>query len=126
MMSKYLVYAGILAGVWFLGYSMRPEPEVKIVEKIVKQKEIVEKIRIIESPDGTKTTIIDRRSKEKSKSELKKHIIPSKKDWIVGVGKHISKDVYSISVSRRVLGDIYVGGEYNTGQGVLVHLAVTF
>lgn len=117
----------IALGLGFLaGYMLQPEPELKIVEKVVQQKEIEEKIVIVERKDGTKVTTIDRSSKERTQTDKLTHKTPAKKDWKVGIGRHISKDIYTVSASRRVLGDIYVGIQADQHGSVIAQVEILF
>jgi hypothetical protein len=94
------------------------------VEKIINRERVVTKIE--ERPDGSKTTIIV--SDKDKRSEVTK---PTKKDWHVGAlsstdfltGKPTS---FGISVDRRILGDLYLGVQAQTGSPVMLRLSYSF
>lgn len=119
---------GLIAiAVGFLaGYMLRPEPEVKIKEVVKVEKQVDEKIVVVESPDGTKTTTIDRTSKTKAAKSLDVSKKNPQKDWLLGAHTNLTGTVFGGSVHRRVLGDIYVGGSVDTMGDVLVGVTLLF
>jgi hypothetical protein len=114
-----LTYAlvGMLAG--FLLTAYYKESNVIEVDKIQERERVV--TRIVERPDGSKTTEI---IKETDKTETHLSKKSAKKDWLVGVTSSLNENTpnYGVQVSRRVILDLYVGGYAKTdGElGVIV------
>lgn len=89
-------------------------PKKNIIEEKIVYKDrttTVTKEVIVERPDGTKETYRDIVKKEKNNTTIdkKEKTIP-KNDWVVGVKYELFRPVpvYTVDVSRRVVGDFYV------------------
>jgi hypothetical protein len=82
------------------------EPQIVTVDKIQNRVRVV--TRIDQRPDGSKTTVI---TKDSAKTEMHLTSKPVKKDWIVGATSSLLEPVpvFTLQVSRRILGDIYLG-----------------
>lgn len=97
--------------------------EVSLKTKNKSKTEIIETIK---KPDGE---IITRRiiKKEKNKSSFKQ-ITQVKKDWFIGVSSTVlsPEPTYSISVDRRIVGDVYIGGYVTTKKEVGISIKVSF
>ena len=115
------VSAGILVGVALTLY-MR-EPEYIKVDKIHNRDRVITKI--VERPDGSKTTEI---IKDSSKTEIHREVKSLKKDWTVGVISSVTGPVpaYGVMVSRRIIGDIFVGGYVKTDLEAGLTITYTF
>ena len=123
---KIILSGALLIGAFLLGYGMRPKPEIKIVEKIVRVKDYKEKIRVVEKPDGTKVTEIDRTSKEEAKEDKSFSQVPAQRDWLVGVAKNVAKDEYSATIGRRIFSGLYLTGQINSQIDIAVGLQIQF
>lgn len=104
------------------------ETKVKFVEV---QNKDVRTERRIESPDGTVETIITEdksviRTKGKKRSEVKIEALRPK--WRVGVQKALSPepDLFGANLSRRVLGNLWVGVYARTDQEVGLSISYDF
>ena len=122
MDTKTFSIAGVVLLVIFaIGFTVGrnnspPKIQEKIVEKIVVQKQDnIHTVTVtVEKPSGEKTTTTtqDDKSTEVVKEDKSIDIkIDSKPDWHVAVGysQNFGYDLYSLSVERRILGDVSVG-----------------
>jgi hypothetical protein len=97
------------------------------VEKI--QERVRTVTRIIERPDGSRETIIDERKETETdrKSQMKK---VAQSDWSVGLtyGPSVFKqnEVYGLTVTRRVLGNLFIGAYGRTDHEVGLALRYEF
>lgn len=98
------------------------ESNVIEVDKIQERERVV--TRIVERPDGSKTTEIIKDS-TKTEQHLKK---ASKKDWTVGVSSSINERVpiYGVQVSRRIIFDLNVGAYAKTDGELGVMVSYSF
>lgn len=111
------------AGGLYLGKQDKPKIETK---EVVKYQERVRTRTIIkERPDGSKeTTIIENRNTKGKRTATKK---VSKPDWSVGISSTIKKSpIYGAHVSRRILGDIWLGGYVRSDKEFGVNLRFDF
>ncbi len=121
--SKFVIYSIVLLAVGgSIGYTMTPTKTVtvtKTVEKVVVKRDVV--TRVIKDPSGTETTVIVDRSTENTNTEAGSRTETSRinKDWAVSgaylTGLNGKKEIVG-SVSRRVIGEVYVGA-FGTSEG---------
>lgn len=125
-MDKYK-WAGIALVIGLaVGHGLKPEPEIQIKEVVKYKKQIEEKITIKEAPDGTKVTVIDRKTKEDS---LRKFDVQQKnpqRDWLLGATRGLEADSWGISVSRRIISEVYVGAQVNQKGEATAHVLIRF
>ena len=108
---------------------------IKQKQKIVFKDRVVEHVRteIVESPDGSKKTIIIE-NKKRDVSKVSEKIVYKQDDWIASISSSVGsgKPRYSLGVQRRVLGDLFIGGYYKTDSSLIndsefgVTLSLTF
>lgn len=128
-MKKYLSY--IILGVVCFGAGWLTKPsEKEVVTKFdEKMVENVKRDQIIvteRKPDGTviRRREIKDRSEIKSQTELKQTVTVAKPQWSVGAYRDFLKPGYSLTVDRRIIGNVFVGvyGQLSetgdTGAGV--------
>lgn len=109
------VYVASCFGFYWLGGELAPE-KVKIVNQIKTEKVVEEKIRIKtvtkKLPSGeiiiTKVYQNDKKSKEKTKKDVKKVIDKVKPQWSVAFGRSLSQK-NRIAVDRRIVGPFSAG-----------------
>lgn len=132
------IIKAVLAGLLLLGigvgigrYLTPPKIQEKIVEKeVVKEKKNVKEItHIVEHPDGTKETIIDRTDKSSTTTDTSVTIdkkTSNLPDWKISAGVGLDtrnkEQYYVFGVDRRILANISVGifGTTNKQAGVMV------
>lgn len=127
MKNKIIIYsilaAVVFTGGYFTGKQNKPETQIK---EVVKFKERVRTRTIIkERPDGTKETIIveDRNTKSNTKTDIK----IGKANWSLGAMSTIKKSpVYGAQISRRLIGDLWLGGYARTDKEFGVILRFDF
>lgn len=110
-----LFVSGYGAGRYF--QPPRIETKIEVQEKEVIKKDVVTVIKEITKPDGTKelVTVITDKSTEKKDKQFESVVSkPAEKQWLasVGVNPFAVTDTYSAKIDRRVLGPIFVGGQY--------------
>ena len=122
-MKKKIIIFSIISALSFLlgqhvGNKVAESQEKIHQEEIAKLKESVRiETRIIVKKDGTQeTVIIEEREKEETNSNVLKSEkkISFKKQWSVGLsaggsGLFRGDPIYTLSVDRRVLGELFVG-----------------
>lgn len=109
------------------GYMLRPEPEIKIKEVVKVEKQVDEKVVVVERPDGTKTTTINRKSHTKDSRVASKEKKNPQKDWLLGAQKGlVGTDSWGASAHRRILGDIYLGGLVDDRGNVMLSIQLLF
>lgn len=117
-----------------IAYKLLPakiEVKTEIKEHEVTQNHIVTVTHEVTKPDGTKeiiTTTTDNSVEHKDKQiEIQKS---SPKDWFLtaGVAREslTSDNIYQISVNRRILGPLYIGGSFNTEKQLGLNLGMEF
>jgi hypothetical protein len=106
--------------------------QTKVVEHNVVVEKIVNKTTTVTKPDGTTIVTshttenrVDTDTKQVSSTQAKSEV---RKDWLVSVGMQLDRTSksYTISVNRRILGPIYLGGSAATNGVVGFHLGVEF
>jgi hypothetical protein len=116
-----LLAAGLLVVVFFLGRYTAPE-KVKEVEVIKEKRDVVEVVREITRPDGTKEKETRREDRTEKSKESLVEVENSKPQWDVdalyGIDSKSKDTIYGLSVQRRILGNIKVGG-WATNQNQL-------
>lgn len=124
--SSYIIVLviGLAAGTYF-------DAKHTIEEKTIYKDRVRTVVRevITERPDGTKITErITNKDEKKKKIAKRKESIPVKKDWGVGVKADLFSPIpsYTVEVSRRVFGDIYVSGYGRTNGSVGVGVTLFF
>lgn len=137
---KLLIVGSLMALSVAGGYFLAPEKtkivvQEKIVEKVITVVDKKVKTVIVEAADGTKTTTIDESSKTREKSETKTDKLKtetvskgSEQTWLVSLQVGVSHgnfnpDVFTGTISRKIIGPIYVGGWVN--QSLALGLALT-
>lgn len=96
--------AGLITGALLEQYLNPPKTKTVEIEKVVRDTKTV----TITKPDGT---IIKKETKKETEDISKEKTVEKKKDWYI----QIDKDIYNgnsigLSVGRRIIGDIYIGG----------------
>lgn len=131
-MKNYLIVAGISL---LLGFGIATQFFPTVKEKVVEvQTEVIRKdiqtvVKVVTRPDGTKeevTTIVDR-SKQSKESSMVKTI--AKATWHVSASanKGLDSDLaYSLQAEKRILGDIFLGGNISTNKTIGVSLGMEF
>ncbi len=105
------------------------QKQSKSTEVITRDNNIVTVIKEKKNPDGTTetdTTITDH-TKESDKSTIITATPPP--NWFINFGTGLTRDiapVYTLSLSRRVLGPIHIGVWGSTQQSVGVSLGLSF
>jgi hypothetical protein len=106
---KILLYIIFSVGAFKYGeYLGGKNVQVKEVVKV--QERVRTRTKVIEHPDGTKITTID--EKKDTDSVSLKETKPSLNIWSVGISYAPplgQREVYTLSVDRRILGDIWLG-----------------
>lgn len=121
----------------FIGYKVTKgaiKPEVKTEVKEVSVDKIITKVvtKEITRPDGTKEVVTVTDRDEKVVKTNTNTIIVDKNKWIatIDVSKSFrdltEKEVYGLNVSRRIIGDVFVGGRVTTNRDVGVVIGVQF
>ena len=122
--ASYLLVFGLgaIAMRYFEPQSMSVKQEVVYKDRV---KTIVKEV-ITEKPDGTKVTEkITDKTEAKDKTDVKSVVIPVAPKWAAQVTYGLNEE-WSASLSRRVIGNVFVGGYANNRGGVGVSLLVTF
>lgn len=132
-MKNYVIIAilSVFIGLGLGSYLFpRVQKEVVEVEKEVIKKDVRTIIKEVIKKDGTKeveTVIIDN-TKETKQSKSTETVL--KPDWHANVGvSHSFKEkdmVYSLTVERRIVGDLFVGATVNSEKTVGVTLGLEF
>ncbi len=122
--NKYVLAVLMLALSFYLGYSSK-KPDIKIKEKKIYVKQIQERIKIVEKPNGDKVTEIDRTTKEDGENESSNEVSYSKPDWLISGGMSIEEE-WKLGASRRILGNIYAGAEYGSNGQLFGTIQVLF
>jgi O-acetyl-ADP-ribose deacetylase (regulator of RNase III) len=125
-----LVVAIISAGVTRYYF---PKIEVKNVEvtKEVVRNDIKTVTRIVERPDGTKESVIEVVDKSIKKETIAKETtIAAKSKWLVGGGIAYSipnnKPEYELSLQKRVIGPLFLGGKVTTAKTIGLTIGMEF
>lgn len=90
----------------------------ELFPKIEKEEVIKERVkrvtRIVERPDGTKETIIN----EETKKDTVKKESPVGNEWYVSMGQSMigGETIYTLHTSRKIIGDLYLGGYGRTDK----------
>lgn len=129
MKIKIIIFCIAIIGGFALGRYFAPS---QIEEKTVTKTKYRDRVRTIikERPDGTKVTIIDKKS-EGQKTDKKQITKPIKKDWLVGIsagpsGLGFEDPIWMLRAERRVLLDFYAGLYARTDGEVGVSLSYNF
>lgn len=119
----YVVFCFILG--LSIGILVPKKPSVKVETRYVEREDTWENVTstttVEEKPDGSKVTKTETRSDKQTarQSAETKKVAPVKPDWGVSLSRALTRGQdYSLSIQRRVLGDIYVGA-YGSTQGDL-------
>lgn len=141
-MGKYVFIGGVL--LLMLGYGIGryiQPPEVKTkIQEVVKEVEVVKKdvitvVKEVIRPDGTvekETRTEDKSSStssvQKDKKESKTVEIRSKYNLDFGVGYNLEdyKQIYMLNVQKRVIGNVFIGGFYQTNKTVGLSIGMEF
>lgn len=94
-------------------------PKIEVREKKVTevQERVVTRTVIKERPDGTKETIIISKTDKDTREQLDREESPADNQWIAGVTYRLDeRDVYGVQISRRIIGDFYLGGYVSTDK----------
>ena len=110
-------------------YYFGPKKVVVKTEQVIKYREVKDRIvERITKPDGT---VIERES-EHSRTESEEHertskaVSPKNKDWLVGITYGLDENEYGAHVSRRILGDLYLGAYGTTNREYGLSISVNF
>jgi xanthosine utilization system XapX-like protein len=128
--SIIIAIVGILVG-FGLGTQIFPKIKEKTieVEKEVVRKDVQTIIKVVTRPDGSKeevTTIVDHTRENKEYSNTK---TISKADWHISASasKGLDTDIYyTVQAEKRILGDIFIGGNITTNKTIGISLGVEF
>jgi len=120
------VYSLILLAGGFYAGNRNFSEKTTVVEK-EKSKETVDIVeKIVENPDGTKTTWRTRKETVKKDASKKAVIVKKDNDYLVGLSYNLGgvfgvREVYTLSVDKKVFSNAYAGiyatntGEYGVG-----------
>lgn len=125
----------LLSAGFLIGRYVSPPKEIiktEIQEKEVIKKDIVTVVKEITKADGTKEVVTTTTDKSIEKKDKQIESLVSKsveKKWLIGVGVNpiAPSATYSARVDIRVLGPVFIGGQYirNKSDNVgLVNLTV--
>lgn len=121
--NKWLYMFLALVAAYFAGshYGSSVKTEIREVEK-----EVIKRTYIVrDNADGSKETIYIEEERKEISRDVKK--TPIKKDWIVGLSTKLPfQETYTLSVDRRIIGNIYVGGYGSTDAEFGVSLRLLF
>jgi len=110
----------LLALGYGVGRYVQPAKEITKIEQVEKEvikKDVVTVTKEVTRPDGTKetvTTTTDNSVEQKDKQFESTVSKPTEKQWLIGLGVNPIKytETYSVRVDRRVLGPLFLGGQY--------------
>lgn len=123
-MGNFKVIAGIALLMLVVGYGVgryvQPPKEITKIETQeheVIRNNVVTVTKEITKADGTKetiTTVVDKSVEKKDKTLESIVSKPVEKQWLASVGMNpiAPTATYSVKVDRRILGPIFVGGQY--------------
>lgn len=129
MTKQNVVIAAVifLAGLAVGKYTLKPEVQIKEVEKQVIVKNENTHVITKKLPDGT---VIKERTTIKNDTiatEKSSEVVPVQKQWAAGAGYQFGLvPVYSLKIDRRIIGPIFVGAEVNTNRDVGVTVKMEF
>ena len=107
-----------------LMYQFGPR-RVEVTEKTVTKDKIVTVVKEIKRPDGTIER--DERTERDTDVVADRPVIQPKPDWLVGVSANPFKQGhYQGELSRRVLGNAYVGVRADTHGNLLLGVTILF
>lgn len=116
-----VIVAVILFGAGYgAGRYLQPPKEItkiEVQEHEVVKNNIVTVTKEITKADGTKeivTTVVDKSIEKKDKQIESIVSKPTERQWLVGLGVNPLKytETYSVKVDRRILGPLFLGGQY--------------
>lgn len=123
---KTIILSGVLLiaiGVAIGSKLFKPAPQIET--RTVTKDKVVTVTKEVVRPDGT----IERdqtRTEERKKDESVVVASPAKPDWMVTGGLKLNEQHYMIGLQRRIIGDLYVGGQVDTQRNVLATLTFVF
>ena len=115
------IVAVVLFGAGYgTGRYLQPPKEItkiEVQEHQVIRNNVVTVTKEITKADGTKetvTTVVDKSVEKKDKQVESIVSKPAEKQWLVGIGVNplTYTETYSVKVDRRVLGPLFLGGQY--------------
>lgn len=111
----------VLLGVGYgFGRYVLPANEVTKIEQVeheVVRNNVITITKEVTKADGTKetvTTVVDKSVEKKDKQVESIVSKPIENRWLVGLGVNPIKytETYSVRVDRRILGPLFIGGQY--------------
>lgn len=128
-MNKYiivsLVWAASIGVAFFYGQksikSNPPAQSERTKENTERQVETI--TEIIQRPGETHTII---KEVEKVKTQIKTDTKLQKLDWNLSISKSLKDNEYSLGVTRRIIGDIYLGAYGTTNKEYGITVGVSF
>jgi len=115
-----------------LGSKTVTETKIVEVEKQVVKRDVVTQIKVVTRPDGTKeeVTLITDKTTE-TKDVAKTLDTKTKPDWHVSGAASVNvsdltKQIYSATIERRVLGNVFIGATLNTSKQVGLVVGMEF
>lgn len=128
--SIIIAIVGILVG-FGIGTQLFPSVKEKTVEveKEVIRKDIQTVVKVVTRPDGSReevTTIVDHSKENKEYSNTK---TVAKANWHISASanKGLDTDIYyAVQAEKRILGDIFVGGNISTNKTIGVSVGIEF
>lgn len=121
-MKNYLIVGVVCLAAGWLGNMYLLGPKVITKTEMVEVERVVTDIRevIKENPDGSREIVRETVRVEDRETKMKSQSKPSQKDWMIGGKMDIftPNPVYQLDVSRRIIGDIYLGA-YGRSDGIV-------
>lgn len=119
-----LLLVGTHGLAYWYGYN-KPQNVITEVKEVIKRDV---KTRIVEvvKPDGSKQTVTNIIDKSKEGRNKRISTSASRADWLVGAYYKVNEPAYAISLSRRVLGPVYLSAFADTTKAFYFGLAVEF
>lgn len=124
--------AGVVVGA-SLALLLKPPVESTKVQMGAETTQVevgTKEVRIIERPDGTKETtivenyVLEAKGSEYAEVEIIKPVAPR---WAIGLSAGlVGSNSYRMSVERRIIGNLYVGGYATTEKEVGLSLTLLF
>ena len=133
-MKQTLITAAIALLVGFgLGSQLSPTVKTKEVEveKQVVVKDVITVTKIITRPDGSKEEVITTTDKSKENKQSTNTKTVAKSDWHASISANtpdigLNNVRYTIQVERRILGDLFIGGNLSSDKSAGLSVGLEF